>query len=114
MKTAPKNGAAIEVLIYHANRKYAKRNEKSHWESTARARWVSLGKTWFADALRIYQEMDTALRSYTAREMGIERIDFYAITRDNLEHWSSAVVSSSFVRRESPINYHDHQDNLPI
>ncbi len=51
-------------------------------------RWVSLGKTWFADALRIYQEMDTAMRSYAAREMGIERIDFYAITRDKLEHWS--------------------------
>lgn len=49
MKTAPKNGAVIEVLIYHANRKYAKRDEKSDWESTARARWIAHnggGWTW--------------------------------------------------------------------
>lgn len=51
-------------------------------------RWVSLGKTWLADVLRIYQEMDAGMRSYTAREMGIKRIDFYSITRDKLEHWS--------------------------
>lgn len=78
-----------------AKRPAPKRKDKNTTDSPAACqqrhcspRWVSLGKTWFTEALRIYQEMDTAMRSYTAREMGIERIDFYVITRDKLEHWS--------------------------
>lgn len=40
MKTAPKNGMEIEVLVYHRNRRYAKRSEKNEWESIALARWI--------------------------------------------------------------------------
>jgi len=49
MKNAPKNGMEIEVLVYHVNRRYAKRSEKSEWESIENARWIDHnggGWTW--------------------------------------------------------------------
>lgn len=49
MRSAPKNGMEIEVLVYHANRRYAKRSEKAEWESIERARWIDHnggGWTW--------------------------------------------------------------------
>jgi len=49
MRTAPKTGIEIEVLVYHMNRRYAKRSEKSQWESVETVRWIDHnagGWTW--------------------------------------------------------------------
>ena len=49
MRTAPKTGIEIEVLVYHLNRRYAKRSEKSQWESVETVRWIEHnagGWTW--------------------------------------------------------------------
>jgi hypothetical protein len=49
MRTAPKDGTEIEVLVHHLNRRYAKRSEKSQWESIELVRWIDHnagGWTW--------------------------------------------------------------------
>lgn len=40
MSEAPKDGTFIKVLVYHPQRRYAKKKEKNEWAAVVEARWT--------------------------------------------------------------------------
>ena len=41
MRTAPKDGTEIECLVYHRNRRYAKKADKHEWTDIVTAHWTN-------------------------------------------------------------------------
>lgn len=49
MSEAPRDGTEIECLVYHRNRRYAKKSEKPEWADIVKAHWIDHnggGWTW--------------------------------------------------------------------
>lgn len=40
MRIAPRDGTEIECLVYHRNRRYAKKSEKTEWTDIVKAHWT--------------------------------------------------------------------------
>jgi hypothetical protein len=40
MREAPRDGTEIECLVYHRNRRYAKKSEKHEWTDIVKAHWT--------------------------------------------------------------------------